>query len=217
MAIDKADIINQALVGIGAGPIFSIDDDSDLAEQIAYTWQRIVDHCFGLTDWSFALVTARMRRLDAQPENGWIFAYDLPADRIGNPVAYRRGPRWADGIIRDFTLQARKFYSNEQEAWAIYKVEQDPELWEPTFRSAFITALEGALAIPVWSDEDMRDRKWQIAFGSPSLQGGGGEFGRVVAQDKAARPIGEENLLANDPLTAVRPLAGAGDAWHGRW
>ncbi|MGG7535352.1 hypothetical protein [Rhizobium sp. 12,4] len=213
--IDKATIINWALGDIGAGPMFSTDDDSDLALQIENAWQKTFDSCFGMHDWTFARVTARMERLAETPSNGWAYGYQLPGDRIGNPLAYRCGPSQSDRIIRDFTLQGGNFYSIEQQAWAVYKAAVDPETWEPSFRAAFVTALSASLAVPVWQDEDMRDRLLQQAFGTPSMQGTGGTFGRLMAQDKASAPIGEQNLLTNDPLTAVRPLGGGYVPWHG--
>ncbi|RXT29368.1 hypothetical protein B5P46_11850 [Rhizobium leguminosarum] len=217
MAIDKTTIINWALTEIGAGPMFSTDDDSDLAAQIENVWQMAFDQCFGMHDWTFARVTVKMLRLAETPENGWAYGYMLPEPRIGNPLAYRRGARYSDPLIRDFTLQGGMFFTCEPEAWAVHKTPVNPDYWEPSFRAAFVTALSGWLAVPVWSDEDMRDRKLAEAFGSPSMQGSGGKFGRLMAQDKGSAPIGEEPLLRNDPLTDVRGLGGGplSGPWHG--
>jgi hypothetical protein len=216
MSIDKATIVNWALTDIGAGPMFSIDDDGDLAMQVAATWDRVVDGTFGKHDWTFCRITAIMNRDAATPENGWKYGYQLPSPRLSNPLAYLPDPARCRDVIRHFTLQQGKMYCNEPSAWAVYKTYVDPDYWDPAFRAAFVIALAGMLAVPVWQDEDMRDRRLAQAFGSPSLQGTGGEIGRLMAQDKASAPIGEHPLLAHDPLSDVRPT-GAGDAWYGRW
>ena len=59
------------------------------------------------------------------------------------------------------------------------------------FRSAFVTALGGYLAMPVWQDADLRNDKMVEAFGTPSREGTGGLFGRLMAQDLAAVIAGE--------------------------
>lgn len=217
MTIDKATIINWALTEIGAGPMFSVDDGSDLAMQVAATWERTFDAVFGMHDWTFARETVKMRRLAEAPENGWVYGFDLPSPRIGNPLAYLRSVSPEPALIRNFTLQRGKFFCNETEAWAVFKAPKDPDYWDPSFRSAFVVALGAGLAVPVWQDEDMRDRLLARAFGTPSMQGSGGLIGRLMAQDKTSAPIGEAPLLANDPLTDVRSLGGGELPWHGRW
>lgn len=216
MTIDKATIINWALTNIGAGPMFSTDDDSDLAMQIEATWQPLVDKIFGMHTWTFAKVTVRMNRLAGTPDNGWQSGFALPGDRIGNPLAYYRSIAPFPALIRQFTLQEGEFYCNETMAFAVVKKLVNPDYWDPTFRAAFVTVLGGALAVPVWQDEDLRARRFQDAFGSASMQGTGGEFGRLMAQDKASEPVGEQSLLANDPLTDVRSTGGMHSGpWYG--
>ncbi|WFS02213.1 hypothetical protein [Rhizobium tumorigenes] len=216
MTIDRATIINWALTDIGAGPMFSIDDGSDLAMQVDATWQRTVDQIFGMHDWHFSLVTVPMRRLAGSPGNGWQYGFDLPGDRIGAPLAYFRCIAPRPGLIRDFSLEEGKFFANEQSAWAKVKKAVDPDYWDPPWRSAFVKALGGELAVPVWQDEDLRERRRQEAFGTPSQQGTGGVFGRLMAQDKASAPVGDQSLLTNDVLTDVRPTGGMHSGpWHG--
>lgn len=216
MAIDRATIINWALTDIGAGPMFSVDDDSELAEQIEATWQRTVDKIFGMHDWNFANVTRKNMRLADAGDLGWTYAFSLPAERIGNPLANLRAVAPGPTVLRNFTLQEGRLYCNEPVTWSIVKVAVDPDYWPPDFRAGFVTALAANLAVPVWQDEDMRDRKMVQAFGTASLQGTGGEMGRLMAQYKASSPIGEQPLLANDPLTDVRTLGGS-EPWYGRY
>lgn len=216
MTVDKATIINWALTDIGAGPIFSIDDDTDLAEQIEATWQRTVDRVFGMHDWTFSKVTRKNRLLVDPPEIGWQYQFDLPGDRIGNPLAYLRAVVPQPVLIRNFALQEGRLFCNEPVSYSIVKVAVDPSAWDPVFRSAFVTVLAGSLAVPVWMDEDMRDRKLAEAFGTPSMQGTGGTIGRLMAQDKGASPIGDQPLLANDPLTDAHSVGRGEMPWYGR-
>lgn len=214
MTIDRATIINWALTDIGAGPMFSVDDGSDLAEQIEHVWQPLVDRVFGMTDWSFAKLTLRNTRLAETPENGWRHAFDLPGNRIGNPLKFLHDPRRREPL-RDFALEGGRLYCDVPDTWSLCKVAVDPDIWPPEFRSAFVVALGGYLAVPVWQDADLRADKLTEAFGTASREGTGGWFGRLMAQDKASQPIGSP-LSQEEPVTNAR-FTGAGDHWAGRY
>lgn len=217
MTIDKQAIINWTLTDIGVGPVFSTDDGSELAENCEAVWQRTIDQVFGLHNWSFARKTYKNRRRDETPENGWSYAFDLPGGRIGNPLKILDQAGSSPRPLRDFTIEEGLLYCNVTETWSLCKVEVSPDNWPPEWRAAFVVAYGGYLAVPVWGDEDMRNARLAEAFGTPSKEGAGGLFGRLMAQDRASNPVGEP--MANDsPLTAVRPQ-GMGDAsgWAGRF
>lgn len=214
MTIDKATIINWALTDIGAGPMFSIDDGSDMAEQVEAVWQSCVDRVFGLTDWSFAKKTFRNTRLALEPENGFRYAFDLPGGRIGNPLKYSDDPR-CRRPLRDFTLEGGQLFCDVPDTWSLCKVYVDPDIWLPEFRAAFVGVLGGYLCVPIWQDADLRAEKLAEAFGTASQGGAGGVFGRLMAQDKASAPIGSP-LAQEDPVTNAR-FTGAGSHWAGRY
>ncbi|MVA09081.1 hypothetical protein GOZ78_03485 [Agrobacterium vitis] len=218
MTIDKPTIINMTLADIGVGPVFSVDDGSELSENVALVWQRTVDHIFGLHDWSFSLKTFKNRLREEEPENGWRHAFDLPGTRIGNPLKIMDQAGASPRPLREFTIEEGLLFANCTQTWSLCKVLVSPDIWPPDFRAAFVVAFGGYLAVPVWQDENLRDARLQEAFGSPSQQGGGGLFGRLMAQDKTSRPVGEP-MGDDSPLIGVRPqgAGGAGDAWYGRW
>jgi hypothetical protein len=83
----------------------------------------------------------------------------------------------------------------------------DPSIWDLQWASCFAVVLASMLAIPLRDDAELQAAKWQEAFGSPREAMGGGKFGRLIAQDRAANPVGS-NLLMNDPLTAARGSGG---------
>ncbi|MCF6368340.1 hypothetical protein [Rhizobium halophilum] len=215
MSIDKATIINQALTAIGAGPMFSTDDDSDLAETIAATWPAVVDQVFGMHDWSFSLKTYKNTRNAEQPENGYRYGFDLPGNRIGNPILNMSEPR-SRRPLRDFSIEEGKLFCDEAQTWSLVKVAVDPDIWPPQFRSAFRIALGAYLAVPVWQDTSMQDEMLVQAFGTASREGTGGLFGRLMAQDSASQPKGL-GIANEDPLTDAR-ISGAGplsSPWYG--
>jgi len=216
MTIDKAAIINWTLTDIGVGPVFSVDDGSELSENCEAVWQRTIDQVFGMHDWSFARKTFKNRRRDETPENGWTYAFDLPGGRIGNPLKILDQAGSSPQPLRDFTIEEGILYCNAAETWSLCKVEVSPDSWPPEWRAAFVVAYGGYLAAPVWGDEDMRNSRLSEAFGTPSKEGTGGLFGRLMAQDKASNPVGTP--MANDsPLTTVRPQGMGAMGWAGRY
>jgi hypothetical protein len=215
MTIDKAKIINWTLTDIGVGPIFSIDDGSDLSEVCEAAWQRTIDQLLGMHDWSFARKTYKNRRRVEAPENGWRYGFDLPGTRIGNPLKIMDQAGSSPRPLRSFTIEEGILFCDAEETWSLCKVEVSPDSWPPDWRAAFVVAYGGYLAVPVWNDENMRDGRLAEAFGTPSQQFTGGMFGRLMAQDKASNPVGEP-MQNDNPITAVRPQ-GAGSGGSGHW
>jgi hypothetical protein len=212
MTIDKITIINWALTDLGVGAVYSVDDDSDLSVSIEHVWQRTTDECFAMHDWSFARRTTKLARLVDPPQNGWTWSFDLPGDKIGDPIKIMASISTPEPL-RTFMIEGMRVHAHEPDLWAVCKCAVDPDHWDPAFRAAFTIALSGYLAVPIASDPNARDAKLQEAFGTPGQQGTGGRFGRLMAQNKASQPVGQP-LLNQDPLSAARWGNGA-YPWHG--
>ncbi|UYT57497.1 hypothetical protein OHI65_13475 [Brucella sp. MAB-22] len=201
--VDKPTLINRALVlHLGEAPVYSIDAEDDLSGSCDAAWDEAISHCFGLHDWSFARRTQKLNRLANRPENGWEYGFQLPGDRIGPPQKLLRSIH-PETPLRNYILEAGNVYANEPDVWGRCKVLVDPEYWPVDWRVAFLMALGSALAKPVIEDEQLEETLRIKAFGTPSQEGTGGAFGRLIAQDRAAAPVGS-SPWADDPLTSAR-------------
>lgn len=200
--ITRATIVNWALIDLGHPASFSLDVENALGGTIDYVWPRVVERTFGLHDWTFCRRTSRLVRMDEQPETGWKHAFTLPGDKIGDPLKMLLDPR-RETPLRDFYLEGNEVHADVDQLWAKCRVQVDERYWDPAFRSAFVTALAAALAVPLMQDEDTAAALYAKAFGSPSQGGGGGEFGRLIAQNMAASPVGSP-LAGYDDLVAAR-------------
>lgn len=209
--LDKPMIVNWALAELGLQPAFSIDDSTGLGRQVAIFWPRAVGHCFGLHDWTFCRQTFQLQRQSATPQTGYAYGFDLPGSRIGQPVKLLEDPR-RQTPIRDSRIEGQTLFCDEPTAYAVCKVPVAPEIWDLQWADAFAVALAYYLSIPLTQDPDLAELKKRDAFGTPSEGGTGGLFGRLIAQDRAAGPVGAP-MLAEDPLTAGRTSG----PWHGRW
>lgn len=210
--LTKATIVNWALAEIGRTPNFSIDEESPLGAIVDIFWPRVVGRCFGLSDWTFCRRTNRLTRRSEEPETGYRFGFDLPGDKIGEPMRVLRDPR-RDDPIRDFRIEGRVLFCDEETAYTVCKVEVDPQTWDLQFADCFAVALAAQLAIPLREDLELAADKEAKAFGTPGKDNTGGLFGRLMAQNRAAHPVGAP-LLQSDPLTGSR---GGSAPWHGRF
>lgn len=215
MLVDKAVIANWALHEIGHFATFSIDADDELSGQVDLAWQRCVDRCVSLHTWTDFQKTFKLNRSVATPNNGWTYEFSLPGGRIGEPIRVMDQAGSNPRSLRNYAREANYIYANCPDVWAKCRFLLDPEYWDPGWRDAFVVALGAYLAVPVLSNTDLQDRLLARAFGTPSKEGSGGMFGRLIAQDRAGAPM-DNPLQDGDPLSDAH-ASGAGDyGWWGR-
>jgi len=203
--ITRATIANWALVDIGIPPNYSIDEgdgDDTLGQHVDLLWQRVVDRCFGLHDWTFCRRTFLLVKKDAAPVTGYPYAFALPDGRVGDPLKISTDPQCTQAL-RDYHIEGDELHARSTAIYLRSRVMVDPQYWDPAFRAAFVTAFAGYLAIPCLQDIDMKASKLAEAFGTPSQGGAGGEFGRLIAQNRAAQPM-PSPTDAPDPLVSAR-------------
>lgn len=215
MLIDKAVIANWALDEIGEFATFSIDGKDDLSGKVEAAWQRCLDRCVSLHHWKDFTDTFKLSRATETPDNGWTYRFLLPGGRIGEPLQVLDQVNGnSSRPLRDFKRGGNFVYANCPDVWAECRFLLDPEYWDPGWRSAFVTALAGYLAGSVLSNKEMRKELHVEAFGTPSKEGTGGTFGRLIAQDRAGAPMGNP-MRDSNPLGEAH-ASGAGGPWHGR-
>ncbi len=200
--LDMATIVNRALVGIGMPPSFSVSDTTSFGLICQQRFALCRDRVFSLHDWSFLRRTSRLVRHATTPQNGWTYGFDLPGDRLGAPLKLLTALR-PECTLRDYQIEGSSVYCQETALWARCKVALDPQYWDSGFVAAFITALEGYLAVPQLQDLELETARLQTAFGASREGGAAGLFGRLIAQDLAAQPI-ESPFTRGDPLSDAR-------------
>ena len=199
----KTTMANRALVNkLGLAASYSIGQNTTLGTSVDFAWTAVEARVPSLYHWSYMRKTVKLNRL-ASVDNGWPYGYDLPAERIGDPLAYLRSVTVPDDYVRNYMVEAGQVYAMEPALWARIRVASDPTTWDAGFAEAFVTALGSALAVSLLQDEDREMSLFVDAFGRPQENGTGGMFGRLIAMNKAAQPQGRR-FLDDDPLTAAR-------------
>lgn len=205
MALTDVDMINAGLNRFAGGAIAALDEDSDLAEQTVQLYRDVVDSAFSAYLWTWARRTRSCERADEEIQNGYAYAFSLPAGMIGQPIAVLVDPRDPERPLRQFAIEGRTLYCDFEKIWVsgIYRFE--PEAWPPLFRHAVTTWLASEFCVPVTHDKDLAERLRISAIGTPAEQMRGGLMGRAISVDASG---GGSIPAANteDPITA---------AWHG--
>ncbi|ESZ25490.1 hypothetical protein [Mesorhizobium sp. L2C066B000] len=209
--IDKAMIVNWALVELGLAPKFSIDEQTTLGGLVDIFWPRAIARTFGLHDWTFCRQTFLLTRQEATPVIGYTYGFDLPGGILGPPLKLT-SDALCNVPLRDFAIEGTTVFTNEPVVYARCKQALDPAAWPPQFADGFATLLASYLAVPLTQDSDLKADKEAAAIGTPATGGAGGIFGRLIAQDRAGSPVGSPAVT--DVLHGGRVSS---EPWHGRW
>ena len=151
---DKFDIINGALVRIGANEIASLDDDTTEGTTARRIYPNTLRDLLSRYRWRFMIGEALLARLSAPPLGGWDAAYQIPTEaEVIESVTVNQHSINFDRIgdqIRCNATVGEQVYLN-----FTYKVD------ETRFPGYFCTLLEfelaSNLAIPVGDRGDLAE------------------------------------------------------------
>lgn len=203
MTQSKVAVVNSALNKLGQGASsFTLDTTTDLGGSAALAWKSAEAEAIAQYDWSFARRTLPTTLQAAAPLNGWAYGFDLPGNRVGDPVAVLSDVV-RETYHREFMIEAGCLYANVKPLWVRVRGLVDPQYWDEGFTEAFTSLLAAHLAVPLLQDTDLEQMRRQDALGTPQQAGTGGLFGKLIAINKAAQPQGRR-FMDNDPLTSAR-------------
>lgn len=185
MGLSRIDMLNRALLRIGAVPLVSELDPG--APQHIAVYDSVLERVFA-QPWHFAKTVRRLVRLDAAPDPAhFLYAYKIPPDMIGAPRAV-----YADAdsrqSITDYDIEGDLLLTDATQIWLAFSRLVDPPRWPGDVRELFVQALMAELALSVREDRTLHDRLWQKAFGTPSQNGVGGLMAVALEADSQGSP-----------------------------
>lgn len=201
--LEKLTIVNEACALANATPIQSLEAQTPAAAMVRLAYDRVLGYCFGIHRFSFSLSTRRLSRLAEAPETGWLYAFDLPADRVGPPVRLTDAPKEPRRHFTDFLIEGPQVHADAPDLWAQIRITPAPMLWSPPFRHAFTTALAADLALTVKRDKTLRQIMWSEAFGDARAGGRGGLLLAAISDDGQSTPSLDNPAVTHDPLTSA--------------
>ena len=203
------EIANKALISIGSAPIQTFDDSTPIATVVKSVYWDTVGWLLAVYPWSFTKKTEELTRLaipqdpaDGMIGPGWPYAYQFPADAIGEPLAYFRFPRAPRCATQEFDVQGGLVYSRWDRLFAMSQYLVDPVDWTKPFTKAAIACLAAEYVVPVSGNSGMLESFQQKAWGSPQENFRGGFVGAAIRHDMRSQP--SPLLTTYDPLTQAR-------------
>ncbi len=201
--LTSLDIVNAACTLIGETPLQSMDDETDAGQSASLIYQTVLDFNLGLYVWTFAKQIRQLSKDDlTTPYSGFELVYDLPAERIENPLYLTDDITDPDRRFSRYALVGTKVHSSADPLFAMIRFRPDPHNWSATFRSATITALASKFALSLGHDRATSESKHAEAYGTPSDNYRGGQIGAAMRTDAFTTPPRNQNRDDN-PLTAA--------------
>jgi hypothetical protein len=194
------DMINLALIDIGATPVQSTDTPP--GDVYLRQYEIHVGALVSSYPWTFQTELVSLARLTAPPELHWQYMYELPADMEGAPRAVYNRPDLRQPT-HDWERRGNRLYSNQPELWLRYTLPPAPQRWPAHFTALAILVLKAQFALSVREDTALWKTLTAMAFGSSEPMGEGGKLGEAKMIDAGGKPS-DVIPIGSNPLTAVR-------------
>lgn len=199
--IDKLEIVNRAMLRIGADPLQDLADETLGGQGADLVYDSVVEFALGVYVFSFARKMVELSELaSATPLTGFTRIYQLPADRLGPPLRITDDVTDPDRRFTRYVLQGSTVHADEKPLYAEIKFLPEPAEWSGTFRDFVVLAVAAEYALSIGHDKSLRRDMRVNAYGNPSENYRGGALGAAIREDAFATP---PRLAGwdNNPLT----------------
>lgn len=202
MAFTSVQICANALIRLGAQPIQSFDEGTDIATTCETIYEMKRDYILSSYPWSFTMKFAQLSRLTATPTAQWDYQFALPADRLSSGIVAVFTSEDTSALpIQAYNLVGNKLLSNETELWVKYQADTDETLWPAHFFELMTFVIMDELCINVTDNVGLKQTIQANTYGIPSEYGMGGLYGRAMSLDSRDYPTLQ---MSSDALLAAR-------------
>jgi hypothetical protein len=151
----QIDIINRALVLLGADRISSLTDGTTESESASEIYPGVIEDLISRYRWRFAHVQIQLSRLADAPDARWDAAYQLPSDlKVLETVTVNDEPIEYDRLEDKVVCNAQ----STDQVYAEYVIQNDESKWPGYFISLVVYELASLLSTPVGDREDLAER-----------------------------------------------------------
>jgi hypothetical protein len=198
--VSKFDICSRSLVELGEDTISSFTANTAPSKICGLIYPEYVKYLLSIHPWKFTLKKVQLARLTTSPLNEWKYAYQLPADMLILRAVYNSSSTSIQPIT-SYELFQNQIYTNETTVYIDHQFQPDESLFPPFFTEFVIKALAAKLAMAITDDKALLELKKVEAFGSPSDNLNGGEFGIARKVDSLQNPT---TAIPADDLASIR-------------
>lgn len=168
-------ICSNALLRLGAQPIQSFNDGTDIATFCKAIYEQKKIYLFSTFPWSFTMKFIQLSQKTLDPVAQWKYQYSLPADRVSSGMA---AVYTTDSInaspINCYTIIGDALMTNEKEIWIRYQYNAHETLWPEYFTELMINVMRAELAQLVTDNTQLYQEIKLEVYGTPSEGGFGG-------------------------------------------
>lgn len=194
-------ICSDALLLLGARAITSFNDGTDASSVCDRLYPNVRDTTLTMYRWSFSVKKIALAQLVTAPSSVWRYAYQLPGDRLGNPLAVYASANVGSPVQKDWEIQGDQLLTNLPAVFIDYQYSV-PEYAMPQYFVQLLKyqmAWHIAEAITEQADKSLR---WQrVALGDPAENMRGGYFRQATQMDAQGNP---SRVIEDYTLVAVR-------------
>lgn len=189
MAFTAVQICSNALIRLGASPIQSFTEGTDIATSCQTVYSMKKDYLLAAYPWRFTMKYIQLSRLAEAPTAQWAYQFTLPADRLtsGLPAVYATGGTYALPV-QDYTIIGNVIMTNQPELWVEYQAMVDEAFWAPYFVELMTYAMMDELCFNVTDNASLKQSINITTYGVPSAEGAGGLFGKAMNLDSRDNP-----------------------------
>lgn len=199
---DAVKICSAAAVMLGAKPVQSLEDDTDLSRIFANLYERKKKALMSKYPWSFLRETRYLTRSSTPPVRGWKYAYIIPGDALaGAPHAVFSDATRKMGK-HEYRIEGKKVLCDAPELWGTLIIDRTESEWPEYFQELMIEIIAAAVALAVTDQQSIMDHHYGVAYGSPSQEGRGGLMGDAMLLD--SQSDGNDGVDANHFVDARR-------------
>lgn len=194
-------ICSDALILLGAKAISSFNDGTDEANACDRLYPDIRDSTLAMYPWKFSMKKTQLARLITAPTSAWLYAFQLPGDRLAYPRAVRQSALPNTPIEKDWEIQGDQLLTNIDTVFIDYQYQVPEYAWPQYFVQLMKYMLAWHLAEPITEQRD-KAQYWQgVATGAIAENGRGGFFRQAAQIDGANNPA---PVIEDYTLIAVR-------------
>jgi hypothetical protein len=195
------DIVNAACARIGEDALQSLEDETIAGQAVSLIYEELVGFNIAVYPFSFARKIQPLSRIaDAVPLSGWLYVFDLPAERIGPPIYVTDDITDPGRRFSRYSLVESQVHADCEPLHAQIKFLPSPNLWSATFRTVTITALASRLSFALASDRATMETLRNEAYGTPQDNFRGGQMRAAINEDSFSVPPRRQDR-DNNPLT----------------
>jgi hypothetical protein len=194
-------ICSDALLMLGAKAITSFNDGTDSSSVCDRLYPNVRDSTLTMYRWSFSMKKIALAQLVTAPGSYWKYAYQLPGDRLGNPMAVYPSSNVGTPIDKDWEIQGDQLLTNLTAVFIDYQYSVPEYAMPPYFVQLLKYQMAWHIAEAITEQQDKSLRWQRVALGDPAENMRGGYFRQACQMDAQGNP---SRVIEDYTLVAVR-------------